>query len=81
MIEREDEEHLAFATTAGRVLYRFNVGDYCRLNDQVPTHAGLILAQQQRFSVGDQMRRLMRLLASLSTEEMRNRIEFLSAWS
>ena len=32
MIEREDDEHLGFATTEGRVLYSFNVGDYCRLD-------------------------------------------------
>jgi hypothetical protein len=58
MIERPDDEHLAFATTVGRVLYSFNVGDYCRLEAQGMLHAGLILAQQQRHSVGDQMRRL-----------------------
>jgi hypothetical protein len=27
------------------------------------------------------MRRLLRLISSLTAEEMRNRIEFLSAWS
>lgn len=27
MIERKDGEHLSFATTQGRVLYSFNVGD------------------------------------------------------
>ena len=45
------------------------------------SHAGLILAQQQRYPVGDQMRRLLRLVAAKSAEQMRNRIEFLSAWS
>jgi hypothetical protein len=44
-------------------------------------HAGIILAAQQRYSVGEQMRRLLRLISSLTAEEMRNRIEFLSAWS
>jgi hypothetical protein len=45
------------------------------------SHAGIILAAQQRYSVGEQMRRLLRLISSLTAEEMRNRIEFLSAWS
>jgi hypothetical protein len=36
---------------------------------------------QQRYSVGEQMRRLLRLIKTLTAEEMRNRIEFLSAWS
>jgi hypothetical protein len=36
---------------------------------------------QQRYSVGEQMRRLLRLIDTLTAEEMRNRIEFLSAWT
>jgi hypothetical protein len=80
MIERQDDDHLEFATAKGRVLYSFNVGDYCRLQAQGGSHAGLILAQQQRYSVGEQMRRLLRLIAARSAEDMRNHIEFLSAW-
>jgi hypothetical protein len=53
----------------------------CRLQAQGRSHAGLILAQQQRYPVGDQVRRLLRLVAAKSAEQMRNRIEFLSAWS
>ena len=45
------------------------------------SHAGIVLAVQQRYSVGEQMRRLLRLISSLTAEEMRSRIEFLSAWS
>lgn len=80
MIERKDDEHLVFATTKGRVLYSFNVGDYCRLSSDGRSHAGLVLAHQQRYSVGEQMRRLLRLMNTLSAEEMQNRIEFLGAW-
>ncbi|MCI0627119.1 MAG: DUF5615 family PIN-like protein [Acidobacteria bacterium] len=81
MIERSDEEHLAFAAREGRVLYSFNVGDYCRLQAQGRSHAGLVLAQQQRYAVGEQMRRLLRLAAARSAEEMRDHAEFLSAWA
>jgi len=45
------------------------------------THAGVVLAQQQRYAVGEQMRRLLALMASQTAEEMRNRVEFLSAWT
>ena len=45
------------------------------------------LARELRFrgagpalSVGEQMRRLLRLIAARSAEDMRNHIEFLSAW-
>ncbi len=81
MIERQDEDHLAFAAREGRVLYSFNVADYCRLQAQGQSHAGLILALQQRYPVGDQMRRLLRIVAAKSAEDMHNHIEFLSAWS
>jgi len=84
MIERKDEEHLNYATEQGRVLCTFNVGDFYRLHtDYVSrgeTHAGMILMQQQRYSVGERMRRLLRLIASRSAEEMESWVEFLSAW-
>lgn len=82
--ELDDAAQLACATEQGRVLYSFNIRDFSALHatysTEGKTHAGLILAQQQRHSVGEQMRRLLRLIGTLSAEEMRDRMEFLSAW-
>ena len=47
---------------------------------QGKSHAGIILARQQHYSVGEQMRRLLKLIATKSAEEMKNQVEFLSAW-
>jgi hypothetical protein len=84
MIEQSDETHLDFATAQGRVLYSFNVGDFYHLHTVYLTegksHAGIILAPQQRYTVGQQMRRLLKLRATLSAQEMQNRLEFLSNW-
>ena len=84
MIERSDSAHLDYATAQGRVLYSFNVGDFCRLHNEYLTqgrsHAGIIVSPQQRFSVGEQMRRLLRVAAARSAEQMRNNIEFLGHW-
>ncbi|MGA3239298.1 MAG: DUF5615 family PIN-like protein [Bryobacteraceae bacterium] len=84
MINRSDEDHLAAAAASGRVLYTFNVADYCVLHQawmsQPRSHAGIVVAPQQRYSTGEELRRLMRLIGSVTAEEMRNRIEFLSAW-
>jgi hypothetical protein len=84
MRERNDEEHLLFATAQNRTLYSFNVGDYGRLQKeflpQGRSHAGMILAKQQHCSGGDQMRRLLKLIATRSAEEMTDKIEFLSDW-
>lgn len=84
MIERRDEDHLEYAAREGRVLYSFNIRHFSRLHadrqSRGESHAGIIVALQQRYTVGEQMRRLLRLLAARSAEEMKNRIEFLSAW-
>jgi predicted nuclease of predicted toxin-antitoxin system len=84
MIERGDAEHLDYATEQGRVLYTFNMGDFYRLHTacvaQGKPHAGIILARQQHYSVGEQMRRILRLMATESANEMKNRVEFLGAW-
>jgi predicted nuclease of predicted toxin-antitoxin system len=84
MIEREDREHLDYATQQGRVICTFNVGDFYRLHSEYAAqgkrHAGIILMQQQSLSVGEQMRRMLKLIANKSAEEMENWVEFLSAW-
>jgi hypothetical protein len=41
----------------------------------------MILAVQQRYSVGEQMRRILRMNRERSSEAMKNRAEFLSSWS
>ncbi len=80
-----DEQQLAFATAQGRVLYSHNVGDFCRLHAQWlshgQSHAGILLAHQEQFSVGERMRRILRMADCLSAEEMRNRLEFLTDWA
>jgi hypothetical protein len=47
---------------------------------QGKSHAGIVLAQQQRYSIGEQMRRLLTLIAAKSAEEMKDQVEFLGAW-
>jgi len=82
--EDQDDRQLAFAASHGRAIYSYNVGDFCRLHAQwlaeARFHVGIILAQQQQSSIGEQIRRLARLVNTLSEDEMRNRLEFLSSW-
>jgi uncharacterized protein DUF5615 len=81
---QSDVAHLEYATEVGRVLYSFNVGDFHRLHREWlargQSHAGMILVPQQVYSVGEQMRRILRLSADRSPAEMRDRVEFLSSW-
>lgn len=84
MVYRTDKEHLEYATAQERVLFSFNRGDFYQLHTRYLAmgrpHAGIILANQQHYSVGEQMRRILRLSAAKSTEGMQNCLEFLSAW-
>lgn len=81
---RTDEEQLQFASQRGCVLYTFNASDFYALHTRwlaaARRHAGLILAPQQRFSVGEQLRRILRLRAVKSAEAMCDSVEFLSRW-
>lgn len=84
MINKSDEDHLRWATREERVLYSFNIADYCSLHRQWlargETHSGIVLAPQQRYSVGEQLRRLLHLLSKRTAAEMRCRLEYLSVW-
>jgi hypothetical protein len=81
MIEQSDAAHLGYATSQGRVLYTCNGADFYHLHSeylaQNKSHAGMILAHQQRYSVGEQMRRLLQIVNTKSAEEMKNWVEFL----
>jgi hypothetical protein len=82
---KSDDEQLAFAAEHRCVLYTFNVSDFYRLHTEWAgagrEHAGIILAPQQRFSVGEQLHRILHLRATTTTASMRNQVEFLGNWS
>ena len=84
MVARADAEHLAFASVQRRVLFSYNASDYYRLHTEWRmigrAHAGIILVPQQRYSIGELTRRLLHLVSTLTPEQMRNRVEFLSSW-
>ena len=79
-----DLEQLEFATSEGRVICTGNVGDFLQLHTEFLSsgkpHAGIIIIPRQGYSVGEQIRRLLRLIKSKSAESMRNNIEFLGNW-
>ena len=83
MAAKNDEEQLAWATLNGRAVYSFNRGDFYELHTNWlrdgRSHGGIILSRQD-LSIGEQMRRLLRLINRLTAEEMVDRIEFLNAW-
>ncbi len=85
MLGHSDEEQIRWATGQQRVLYSSNRGDFYRIHSDLMrsghSHGGMILGVQQRYSVGEQMRRLLCLIATRSADDMQNRVEFLTAWT
>jgi hypothetical protein len=85
LVGKPDEEQLAFSTERECVLYTFNVCDFYRIHtewvDAGRTHGGIPLSRQQRFSVGEQLRRILRIRAVKTAASMMNEIEFLGNWS
>jgi hypothetical protein len=77
-----DEQQLTWAKEHNRVIYTFNVGDFCRLHkffiQEGKSHAGIVLGQQQRYSIGQQLQGLLYITAQISAEEIQNKIIFLS---
>lgn len=84
MLHRSDQDQLNWANTNSRVIYTHNIGDFYELHtailQQNRSHRGIILSPQQRYGIGDQMRAIVNLIATLSAEEMLNQIEFLGDW-
>ena len=84
LMSATDEAHLTFAFENDRVLYSFNAADFCRIHLEWSAtsrpYAGIIISCQQRYSVGEQMRRILRIGAQRNAARMRNCLEFLSKW-
>jgi hypothetical protein len=76
-----DAEQLDFATQMGRAIYTLNVGDFARLHRDYllagKEHSGIIAIPEQRYSVGEKIRRLAKLLSTVPAEDMRNQMEYL----
>ncbi|WP_071189881.1 DUF5615 family PIN-like protein [Trichormus sp. NMC-1] len=82
-ISSSDKEQLILATELQRVFYTFNVGDFCQLHssyiEEQHSHGGIIISSQD-YSIGEQMRRVLKLMADKSAEDMINQLVFLSAY-
>ncbi len=76
-----DRAQLEYAWQTKRVLYTFNVNDFCRLHKEYLTegkpHAGIVVVYRQRYSVGEQLRLLLKLADLKSAEDLRNGLVFL----
>lgn len=79
---RSDWEQLVYAAEHGMALLTFDVADFAALAAvwyaESQEHAGIILSEQLgRRQFGELLRRMLRLLDSLTAEELRNSVVYL----
>jgi len=79
---KNDEEQLIYAANEERVMFTHNKNDFINIykkfiENDIP-HAGLIVTDQ--LPIGTLLRRTMKLWFTLSTNDMKDRLEFLSNW-
>lgn len=80
MLSDEDSVQLAFAASQQRAILTFNFNDFVTLHDQYTAegkvHWGIVLSTEEPISA--LMHRLLRLLNSVSAEELKNQIRWLN---
>jgi len=76
-----DVDQLAYSTEQGRAIYTFNVGDFARIHREVlrggGSHAGIIVIPEQRYSIGEKVRRLAECVHSTTAESVIDQMVFL----
>jgi predicted nuclease of predicted toxin-antitoxin system len=76
LLSTTDEDQLAFAIGAGRVLFTQDA-DFLALSTKGVCHPGIVYCHQQKYSLGDLLRLLVLVWEVYEPEELRDRIEYL----
>jgi hypothetical protein len=80
MLSHDDAAQLAHAASEQRAILTFNAHDFNALHETYATagkdHWGSLLSTEE--SIGTLMRRLLRLLHSVSAQELKNQIRWLN---
>jgi hypothetical protein len=81
----DDETQVRKAAELGRVLITNNISDFVPLHTRWLTegrspHSGIVVFGQQTLSIGETIRRIASLTRTRTSEEMSNRLEWLSSW-
>ncbi len=71
-----DFEQLEYASSQNRVIFTFNVADFCKVHSEFMSkglnHAGIILSRQ--LPITTTVKGLLKLLSDTKAEELRNNI-------
>jgi len=82
-LSASDVGQLEFAAGNEWVLVSHNIKDFARLHaawmSQGRTHHGMILVQQDKFAMGEQLRRLQKVLTQKEEHGMQNELVYLTS--
>lgn len=78
--DASDETQLLAATSQGRCIITYNVGDFVRLARRIPNHGGIILVTRPDWTLSGLIRALDRLLSTTQAEEWVGQVRWLSEW-
>lgn len=82
MLSRSDKDQIELAIAQERALVTFNFRDFVDLHEEVlsqnRTHFGLIFSTEER--IGILLNRLLRLMNSMSADDLKNQIFWLNAF-
>ncbi|MFB6215135.1 MAG: DUF5615 family PIN-like protein [Candidatus Bipolaricaulia bacterium] len=78
-----DIEQIKYATKLKACLLTHNVEDFPRIHYRIrksgDTHSGIIVAKQG--PIGSVVKGVLKLTAALNSDDMKNRLEYLSNWT
>jgi hypothetical protein len=80
LLSASDVVQLAHAASEHRAILTFNIGDFALLHEQYTAegkeHWGIIFSNRE--PIGELLRRILRLLNSVSADELKNQVRWLS---
>ena len=83
MFGASDEDQLEFATRQRMIVATYNRQDFARIHTRLMLaglhHSGILILFQERYSIGEELRRLQRFIALHTAESMLDRLEYITS--
>ncbi len=79
-LDASDEEQLLGAFAQGRCIFTYNIGDFQALARRYPEHGGIILAAKERFTLGELIAALDRMLNETQADDWPGQVRWLNQW-
>jgi hypothetical protein len=78
--EASDDYQLLWATAQGRIIFTNNIRDFYSMTENYPSHAGILVAPKEGYSVSQLIVLLDRLLSQTEAEDWVGMVRWLSDW-